>query len=103
MIAQILIDKTKMTPARILVTYVISGVVLTAVGVYEPLVQFAGHGATVPLTGFGYSLANGVKEAVDKFGLFGVLTGGLTGTAGGITAAMVMAFAMSLIFKGKVK
>ena len=103
MIAQILIDKTKMTPARILVTYVISGVVLTAVGVYEPLVKFAGRGATVPLTGFGYSLANGVKEAVDKFGLFGVLIGGLTGTAGGITAALVMAFAMSLIFKGKVK
>lgn len=103
MIAQILIDKTKMTPARILVLYVVSGVILTGIGVYEPLVEFAGSGATVPLTGFGYALAKGVKEAVDKSGLIGIVTGGLIGTAGGITAAMVMAFLTSLIFKSKIK
>lgn len=102
-IAQILIDKTKLTPARILVIYVVAGVVLTGIGVYEPLVQFAGRGATVPLTGFGYSLANGVKKAVDEYGLFGVLVGGLTGTAGGITAAIVFGYLISLIFKAKVK
>ena len=102
-IAQILIDKTKMTPARILVMYVVGGVVLTGIGVYEPLVKFAYRGATVPLTGFGYALAEGVKEAVDKFGLIGVITGGLTGTAGGITSALIMAFLTALFFKGKVK
>ena len=102
-IAQILIDKTKMTPARILVMYVVGGVVLTGLGIYKPLVEFAGRGATVPLTGFGYALAEGVKEAVDKSGLIGVITGGLAGTAGGITAALVMAYLMALIFKGKVK
>lgn len=102
-IAQILIDKTKMTPARILVIYVVGGVVLTGVGLYEPLVKFAGRGATVPLTGFGYSLATGVKEAVDQYGLFGVLTGGLTGAAAGITASLIMAYTMALMFKGRVK
>lgn len=88
-IAQILIDKTKLTPARILVLYVVSGLFLTAIGVYKPLVDFAGAGATVPLTGFGYSLAQGVKTAVNEKGLFGAITGGLTATAGGITVAMV--------------
>lgn len=103
MIAQILIDKTKLTPARILVIYVVGGVILTGVGLYQPLVDFAGTGATVPLTGFGYSLANGVKEAIDEYGLLGALTGGLTGTAGGIAAALVFGYMMALIFKGKVK
>ncbi len=102
-IAQILIDKTKMTPARILVLYVTAGVALTAVGIYQPLVDFAKCGATVPLTGFGYSLAQGVKKAVDETGLLGALTGGLTATAGGITAAITCAFLVSLIFKGKPK
>ncbi len=102
-IAQILIDKTKLTPARILVSYVVSGVILTALGVYEPLVKLAGAGATVPLTGFGYSLANGVTEAVDKNGAFGIITGGLTATAGGISAAMLFSLLASLIFKGKNK
>ena len=88
-IAQVLIDKTKLTPARILVLYVVGGLVLTAIGVYKPLVEFAGAGATVPLTGFGYSLAQGVKKAVEENGLFGAITGGLTATAGGITVAMI--------------
>ena len=100
-IAQILIDKTKMTPAKILVSYVVSGVILTAVGVYEPIVKFAGAGATVPLTGFGYCLANGVKKAVNENGLFGAVTGGLTGAAGGITVVMVMSVICALIFKAK--
>ncbi len=102
-IAQILIDKTKLTPARILVSYVVMGVILTAMGVYEPLVKLAGAGATVPLTGFGYSLANGVKEAVDKNGIFGIITGGLTATAGGISAAMLFSLLACLIFKGRNK
>ena len=88
-VAQVLIDKTKLTPARILVIYVVAGLFLTAIGVYKPLVDFAGSGATVPLTGFGYSLAHGVKKAVDKNGIFGAVTGGLTATAGGITVAMI--------------
>ena len=100
-IAQILIDKTKLTPARILVTYVVSGTVLTAVGVYEPLVKFAGAGATVPLTGFGYCLANGVKKAVQENGLFGIISGGLTGAAGGITIVILMGVLCALIFKAK--
>ena len=87
-IGQVLIDRTKLTPARILVAYVVSGVVLGAIGVYEPLVEWAGAGATVPLTGFGYSLAKGVKEAVAKDGLLGAITGGVTSTAGGIAAAI---------------
>ena len=100
-IAQILIDKTKLTPARILVTYVISGAILTAIGVYEPLVKFAGAGATVPLTGFGYSLAMGVKKAVAENGLFGAVTGGLTATSGGIAVAVIMGVVCAVIFKAK--
>ena len=100
-VAQILIDKTQLTPARILVLYVTLGVILTAVGVYEPLVKFAGCGATTPLLGFGYSLAEGVKKAVDEQGLIGALTGGLTGTAGGIAAAVVFGYIITLIFKGR--
>ncbi|MBE6642847.1 MAG: stage V sporulation protein AE [Clostridia bacterium] len=102
-IAQILIDKTKLNPARILVAYVVLGVFLTAVGIYKPLVDFAGCGATTPLTGFGYSLANGVKDAIKEQGAIGILTGGLTGTAGGITAALTLGFIVSLIFKGHPK
>jgi len=102
-IAQILIDRTKLTPARILVTYVVAGVVLTAVGVYEPLVEFAGNGAATPLSGFGYALAKGVEKAVDEKGLIGALTGGLTATAAGITAAMVSAFVCALCFRGRPK
>lgn len=95
-IGQILIDKTKMTPARILVAFVVSGVVLTAVGVYKPLVEWAGAGAMVPLTGFGYALANGVQEAVAKEGWIGAFTGGLTATAGGISAAILFGFGAAL-------
>ena len=87
-IAQILIDKTKLTPARILVSYVTAGVLLTAFGIYEPLVKFAGAGATVPLTGFGYALAKGVEKAVTEDGFIGIFTGGVTGSAGGIAAAV---------------
>lgn len=103
LVGQILIDKTKLTPARILVSYVVCGVFLTAIGVYGPLVDFAGAGATVPLTGFGYCLANGVKEAVEADGFLGVLTGGLKATAGGITAAIISGLLVSLIFKAKDK
>lgn len=99
MIGQILIDFTKLTPARILVAYVVGGVLLTAIGVYDPIVKFAGAGATVPLTGFGYSLANGVVEAVKQYGFFGIMSGGLTATAAGITAAIFFGFIMSLLFK----
>ena len=102
-IAQILIDKTKLTPARILVFYVVAGVILTGIGVYQPLVDFAGCGATVPLTGFGYSLAQGVKKALDERGLIGALTGGLTATSAGVTAAMVFAWLAAVLFKGKPK
>ena len=102
-IAQILIDKTKLTPARILVFYVVAGVILTGIGVYQPLVDFAGCGATVPLTGFGYSLAEGVKKALDERGLIGALTGGLTATSAGVTAAMVFAWLAAVLFKGKPK
>ena len=97
-IGQILIDYTKLTPARILVSFVVSGVILGGIGVYEPLVKFAGAGATVPLNGFGYSLANGVREAVDKEGLIGALTGGLCASSGGITAAMLLAILVALFF-----
>jgi stage V sporulation protein AE len=103
LVAQILIDKTKLTPARILVLYVCLGVVLTAVGVYQPLVDFAGCGATVPLTGFGYAIANGVKDAISEKGLLGALTGGLTATSGGICAAICFGYIASLIFSGKPK
>ncbi len=98
-IGQVLIDYTRLTPARILVTYVVSGVFLTAIGVYEPIVDFAGAGATVPLTGFGYSLANGVVQAVDQYGFIGIFCGGLTATAAGVTAAIFFGFVMSLIFR----
>ena len=100
-LAQILIDKTKLTPARILVSYVVTGVLLTALGIYEKFVEFAGAGATVPIMGFGYSLAKGVEKAVDKDGVFGILTGGLTRTAGGITAALIFALLASVIFKSR--
>lgn len=103
MIGQILIDKTKLTPARILVSYVVIGVFLGAVGVYKPLVEFAGAGATVPLTGFGYSLAKGVLEAVQENGFLGIVTGGLKATAGGITVAILSGLLVSLIFKAKDK
>ena len=102
-IGQLLIDLTKLTPARILVCYVVSGVILGALGVYKPLVEFAGAGATVPLTGFGYTLYNGVKEAIAKDGFIGILTGGLGATAGGITAAIFAGLLVSLIFKPKDK
>ena len=102
-IGQILIDKTKLTPARILVSYVVIGVLLGAVGLYKPLADFAGAGATVPLTGFGYNLAKGVKEAIDKDGIIGILTGGLKATAGGITAAITAGLLASLLFKAKDK
>ena len=99
LIGQILIDYTKLTPARILVSYVVAGVILTAIGVYDPIVKFAGAGATVPLTGFGYSLATGVKEAVMEYGFMGALSGGFTATSAGIAAAVVSGYLMSLIFK----
>jgi len=102
-IGQILIDKTKLTPARILVSYVVVGVLLGAVGVYKPLVDFAGAGATVPLTGFGYNLAKGVKEAVLQDGFLGIFTGGLKASAGGIAAAVFSGLLVSLIFKAKDK
>ncbi|MBQ6849081.1 MAG: SpoVA/SpoVAEb family sporulation membrane protein [Clostridia bacterium] len=98
-IGQLLIDCTRLTPARILVGYVTLGVALTAIGVYGPLVDFAGGGATVPLTGFGYCLAEGVREAVEEQGLVGAIVGGLTATAGGITAAVTLGFVASLIGK----
>lgn len=98
-VGQVLIDKTKLTPARILVSYVVAGVVLGGLGLYQPLVDFAGAGATVPLTGFGYTLSKGVKKAVDAEGLFGALTGGLTACAAGIAAAIVFSLIAALIFK----
>ncbi len=99
LVGQVLIDYTKLTPARILVSYVVAGVFLTAIGLYQPIVEFAGAGATVPLTGFGYSLAMGVKEAVAQYGVIGVLSGGITATAAGISAAIFFGFIMSLLFK----
>ena len=99
LIGEILIVYTKLTPARILVSFVVSGVLLTAIGLYEPIVRFADAGATVPLTGFGYSLAKGVKTAVEEQGLIGALTGGLTATAGGITASVLFGLLASLMFK----
>ena len=102
-IAQILIDKTKLTPARILVGFVVAGVFLGALGLYQPLVDFAGAGASTPLSGFGFLIAKGVKEAVDQKGLLGALTGPLTAAAGGTAAALVFGFLAALIFKGKSK
>lgn len=102
-VGQLLIDKTKLTPARILVSYVVIGVVLGAVGVYKPFAEFAGAGATVPLTGFGYNLAKGVKEAVDQQGFLGIFIGGLKASAGGITAAITAGLLASFLFKAKDK
>lgn len=101
LIGQILIDKTKLTPARILVGYVVIGVLLSATGIYERIVSFAGAGATVPLTGFGHCMAKGVRQAVEQDGFLGIFTGGLKSAAGGITAAIVAGLVMSLIFKPK--
>jgi stage V sporulation protein AE len=103
LIGQILIDRTKLTPARILVSYVVIGVFLGAVGVYEPFAEFAGAGATVPLTGFGNNLAKGVREAIKESGFIGIFTGGLKAAAGGITAAIVAGLTASLVFKAKDK
>lgn len=102
-IGQVLIDYTKLTPARILVSYVVAGVILGGLGWYQPLVEFAGAGATVPLTGFGNLLSRGVRDAVDRDSWLGVFTGGLTASAGGITAAMVFGLIVALIFKPKDK
>ena len=102
-VGQILIDKTQLTPARILTGYVVAGVLISAVGLYQPLADWGGAGATVPLTGFGYSLAKGVKEAVAEKGLLGALTGGVTSTAGGIAAAIFLGVAVAFIFKPKPK
>ena len=103
LLAQVLMDKTKLTPARILVSYVVIGVFLGAVGVYQPLIEFAGAGASVPLTGFGSILAKGVREAVDEKGFLGIFLGGLKASAGGITAAILSGLLVSLIFKDKDK
>lgn len=102
-IAQILIDKTKLTPARILVIYVVAGVVLGAVGLYKPLADFAGAGATTPLTGFGYLISNGVRKAVQEKGLLGALTGPLTAASGGTAAALVFGYIVALFCHGKPK
>ena len=102
-LAQVVIDKTKLTPARILVSYVVIGVFMSAIGVYGGIVDFAGAGATTPLTGFGYCLANGVKEAIDKDGAIGIITGGIKGASGGITAAILFGIISSFIFKSKPK
>ena len=103
LIGQILIDKTKLTPARILVSYVIIGVILGAAGIYKPLLEFAGAGASVPLTGFGNTLAKGVREAVSKDGFLGIFTGGLKATAGGVTAAIFFGLVTSFLCKAKDK
>ncbi len=103
LIGQILIDKTKLTPARILVSYVVAGVFLGAIGLYQPLIDFAGAGATVPLTGFGSLLAKGVKEAIAEKGFLGIFTGGLSAAAGGIAAAIVFGWLAGLICKPKDK
>ena len=102
-VAQILIDKTKLTPARILVGYVVAGVILGAIGIYKPLTELAGAGATTPLTGFGYLISKGVREAVDKQGILGALTGGFTAAAGGTAAAIILGFLASVFFKSKTK
>lgn len=102
-VGQILIDRTKLTPAKILVLFVTLGVVLTAVGLYEPLVEFAGAGATVPLTGFGYNMAKGVEKAVQEMGFLGILTGGVTSAAAGISAAVFFGYLAALFSKPKDK
>ena len=103
LVGQILIDYTKLTPARILVSFVVAGVILSAIGIYKPIVEFAGAGATVPLTGFGHAIAEGVKKAIKEFGFLGIFSGGLTATSAGISAAVVFGFIMALIFKPGVK
>ena len=103
LLGQILVDKTKLTPARILVSYVVLGVFLGAIGAYEPIAEFAGAGASVPLTGFGNTLAKGVREAVDQDGFLGIFTGGLKSTAGGITAAIFAGLLAGFVFKAKDK
>lgn len=100
---QILIDKTRLTPARILTTYVVAGLILGAVGIYQPLIDFAGAGASVPLTGFGSTLAKGVRKAVEEQGLLGIFTGGFTASAGGICAAVFFALSIALLFKPRDK
>ena len=100
-IGQLLIDYTKLTPARILVSYVVAGVILTALGLYDYIIDFAGAGASVPLTGFGYSIAKGVEKAIYQDGFLGIFTGGLTATTGGITAAVVISYIISLFCKSK--
>lgn len=102
-IGQVLIDKTKLTPARILVIYVCVGAVLTALGLYQPIVEYAGSGATVPISGFGYSLAKGVMEAVKKEGFIGIFTGGITATSAGIAAAMTFGLIFAILGKPKQK
>ncbi len=99
LIGQIIIDKTKLTPARILTSYVVAGVILGAIGLYKPLADWAGAGATVPLTGFGYLLSEGVKKAVDEKGVIGIFTGGFTAAAGGIAAAVFFGYLIALISK----
>ncbi len=103
LIGQILIDKTKLTPARILVGYVVLGVILGAIGIYKPFAEFAGAGASIPLTGFGNTLAKGVKEAIQEDGFIGIFTGGLKASAGGITAAVFSGLVASFLFKPKDK
>ncbi len=100
-IGQVLIDKTKLTPARILVSFVVAGVFLQLIGVYQYVVDFGGAGATIPLTGFGYNLCKGVEKAVSEKGFLGIFTGGLTAGAGGIAAAMIFGFLISIIFRSK--
>jgi stage V sporulation protein AE len=102
-VAQILIDKTMLTPARILVGYVVAGVILGAVGLYRPIIEFAGAGAATPLTGFGYNISVGVRKAVEEKGLLGVFTGSLTAAAGGTAAALVFGFLAALIARGRPK
>ncbi|MBR1592279.1 MAG: stage V sporulation protein AE [Ruminococcus sp.] len=102
-IGQVLIDYTKLTPARILTGYVVAGVILSALGIYQPIADFAGAGASVPLTGFGHLLADGIRKAIDRDGFIGILTGGLTAAAGGVTAALLFGLAASLVFPQKDK
>ena len=102
-VAQILIDKTRLSPARILVAYVVAGVILGGIGVYGPLADFAGGGAATPLTGFGYLIADGTKKAVDAEGAVGIIKGGITAAAGGITAALLLGMLASLVFRSKMK
>ncbi len=102
-VGQLLLSLTMMTPARILVSFVTAGVILTAIGLYEPVVEFGGAGATVPLTGFGYSLAKGVFEAVDEKGIIGIFTGGVTATSAGIAAAILFGYLVAVVFNPKTK